>query len=207
MSECRNGWVRDLLPDVLHDQLDPATRLAVEAHIAGCPQCAGDLAMLERLRAAMSPVLDLDTDAIVAASAAAPAGGADQIASRVGHRAAWNRRRAPHAWRLAAGVATIAIGGAGLLYAARRVTAGSNVAVPPVAQEEASRQGPDASGRAAATGFATPPIVDELGLRMSALAELSDDDLERLLGDLERLEALPIVEPPALPALDIEGST
>ncbi|OYV74079.1 MAG: hypothetical protein B7Z72_01020 [Gemmatimonadetes bacterium 21-71-4] len=55
MTDCPNAEVRDLLPDLLHDRLDEATRMRVEAHLRACEECRGELALLRSLRAAAVP--------------------------------------------------------------------------------------------------------------------------------------------------------
>jgi hypothetical protein len=60
MRECPNAEMRDLLPDVVHRQLGDAQRAEVEAHVAGCEACRDELALLERVRAAMpAPAVDI----------------------------------------------------------------------------------------------------------------------------------------------------
>ena len=36
MNDCPNAEIRDRLPDLLHDRLDPSARAAVTAHVATC---------------------------------------------------------------------------------------------------------------------------------------------------------------------------
>ncbi|HEY9514816.1 MAG TPA: zf-HC2 domain-containing protein, partial [Gemmatimonadaceae bacterium] len=54
--ECRRRDIRDSLPDLVHDQLDQATRAAVERHIAECGECAAELALLRSMRTALASV-------------------------------------------------------------------------------------------------------------------------------------------------------
>jgi anti-sigma factor RsiW len=66
MRECPNAEMRDLLPDVVHGQLSAGQRAEVEAHVAGCAACFDELALLQRVRAAM-PAPTVDTAAIARA--------------------------------------------------------------------------------------------------------------------------------------------
>ena len=66
MRECSNAAMRDLLPDVVHGTLGAAQRAEVEAHVAACEACRAELALLQRIRAAV-PVPSVDTAAIARA--------------------------------------------------------------------------------------------------------------------------------------------
>ena len=50
MSECTNGEMRDLLPELVSGRLGAEMQLAVEAHVAECEECAEELALLRALR-------------------------------------------------------------------------------------------------------------------------------------------------------------
>ena len=67
MTECPNANVRDLLPDLVHGRLDAETRVMVEAHLAGCADCAAEQALLRDLRASLRRTPHLDLAAIAAA--------------------------------------------------------------------------------------------------------------------------------------------
>jgi len=43
MTDCPRGDMRDLLPDLVHEQLDAATRAEVARHVASCRACAEEL--------------------------------------------------------------------------------------------------------------------------------------------------------------------
>jgi anti-sigma factor RsiW len=60
MSECTNGELRDLLPELVNGQLDAETTREVEAHVASCEECAEELELLRALRPALmrGPVID-----------------------------------------------------------------------------------------------------------------------------------------------------
>src|SRR5262249_51709525 len=107
MSDCPNAEVRDLLPDLLHDRLDAATRARVVAHVDGCADCRSELELLRSLRSSLerdTPRVDLDR--IVAAL---PAPAAVQPRQ---HRAGW---RVWSDWRVAAAVTFIVAGGTSMV--------------------------------------------------------------------------------------------
>ena len=51
MVDCPRDDIRDLLPDLVHDQLEPAERVRVEQHLVDCELCAAELELLRSLRA------------------------------------------------------------------------------------------------------------------------------------------------------------
>ncbi|MBX6333632.1 MAG: zf-HC2 domain-containing protein, partial [Gemmatimonadaceae bacterium] len=125
MTDCPRGDIRDLLPDLVHDQLAPELRAAVEAHVATCAACAAEVALLHRMRAALGRTPRLDVERIAAAVRAAradDAGVPDTIpiaaipATRAGEVPAAARPRAARRrvlwsdWRAAAGIAAVAVG-------------------------------------------------------------------------------------------------
>ena len=99
MTDCPNGDVRDLLPDLLHDRLSPAVRREVEAHVSGCDDCRAELALLGAMRSTLRRAPQVDVAAIAAAIPPyrAPA------------RRAWAGWRAAAAVLLVAGGTSVAV--------------------------------------------------------------------------------------------------
>lgn len=95
MIDCPNGEMRDRLPDLLHDRLDPAERLAVEAHLRECAPCRDELALLREMSRAMHRAPAIAVRDIVAALPA----------YRTPARRSWG------GWRAAAAIAFLAAGG------------------------------------------------------------------------------------------------
>ncbi len=67
MVDCTRDDIRDLLPDLVHDQLGPAERARVEQHLVACAECAAELKLLRSLRASAFATPELDIDRIAAA--------------------------------------------------------------------------------------------------------------------------------------------
>jgi hypothetical protein len=67
MVDCTRDDIRDLLPDLVHDQLGPAERARVEQHLAECADCAAELKLLRSLRASAFVTPDVNVDGIAAA--------------------------------------------------------------------------------------------------------------------------------------------
>lgn len=180
MNDCPSAEIRDLLPDLLHDKLDQATRADVERHLAACADCSAELALLGRVRGALArgPAVDI---ARIAAAA---------VAERRAPRA---RVRVSGSWRAAAGIAAVAIGSLGVVFAAQRAQIDRNGGAEPRMDSALAVQSvAPADGRAA-----------EMGLGFGGgVSDLETSQLETLLSELEHLDTTPLAEPTAvLPAM------
>lgn len=67
MTDCPDGDMRDLLPDLLHERLAPDVRREVESHVRGCDECRAELALLGEMRSALRRAPAVDAAAIAAA--------------------------------------------------------------------------------------------------------------------------------------------
>ena len=101
MSDCTKGEMRDLLPELMHGSLDAETKRALEAHVASCPECAEELALLHALRPALTRAPAVDVQRIAAA-----------VNARTSRAPRSSRWRAPIRVAIAAG-ALLAAGGIG----------------------------------------------------------------------------------------------
>jgi anti-sigma factor RsiW len=215
MADCPlAAEIRDALPDLVNDQLDPLARARVEQHIAECAECAAELKLLRSLRATIFATPRVDAARVAAAVHAATAGAREskvtpitarserrKVASPVARAA---RRQLPYEWRAAAGIAAVAVGIAG--YALSR---GSTPASPPametapVAAAPARAVAPSiASSKAAAdlaggAGASTPGSI----ILGDGVSDLSESDMQTLLQAVDDLEAMPDLEPQEPPLL------
>jgi hypothetical protein len=183
MTDCPNGEVRDLLPDLLNGRLSPDVRRDVEAHLRSCADCRAELALLRDLRATMARVPAMDVARI---SAAIPA-----------HRAP--ARRASAGWRAAAillvvaGGTSVALirhglgGGPDTMVAAAHppIAAPTVVSSVPLTPPTPTAQAPTPVARV------RPVAARELAVASSATSELSDRELKALLKDIESIDAVP----------------
>jgi len=166
MTDCPNGDVRDLLPDLVHDRLAPDARRDVEAHVRSCLDCQQELGLLRGMRATLRRAPSVDVAAIVAAIPA----------YRAPVRRSWG------GWRAAAAIMILAAGGTSVAVLGR----GGN-GVADSMPESASVAAPVASVPSAAA-----PL--ELATGGGIIGELTDRELSALLKDLETLEVLPSAE-------------
>lgn len=106
MSDCLNVEIREQLPEYLSGTLSAHRRAEVEAHLAGCEDCADELELLRLVREAYAETAPaVNVDAIVSAL--------PRRASRPAIRT-WRRS---HAFQIAAAVSFIALGGMSLAVA------------------------------------------------------------------------------------------
>ena len=169
MTDCPNAEVRDLLPELAAGTLAPDVLAMVETHLAGCAECREELELLEAIRRTFARPVAVDVGRIAAAlTAALPAANAVGTPGTVGQgfRAA--------RWQVAAVVSLFAVGAASV-WAIRQGDPGSAVGI-------------DSMSSVAA--------VEEQAVTLGhRLGDLSDQDLEALLGALDGIEALPALDP------------
>ncbi|MFN2398677.1 MAG: anti-sigma factor [Gemmatimonadaceae bacterium] len=118
MNDCVRADVRDMLPDLVHDNLSAGQRTAVEDHLAVCADCAAELDLLHQMRRSLDTAPAVNVARISSAVA-----GIVPPAERLR-----DRRRAP-VW-LAAAVAVIAAGALALAIARSDGGIERNGAVP-----------------------------------------------------------------------------
>jgi anti-sigma factor RsiW len=107
MSDCQNVEIRELLPEYLSGTLSDVRRSEVSSHVAGCEDCAEELALLQLVREAY-------------AASPSPAMNVSAIVSKLPRKSArpamrsWRNRQA---FQIAAAVSFIALGGISLAVA------------------------------------------------------------------------------------------
>ncbi|MBL8959557.1 MAG: zf-HC2 domain-containing protein [Gemmatimonadetes bacterium] len=182
MRDCSNIDIRELLPDLLHGRLD-ATRVAlVEGHLSECADCREELDLLRSARAVLTgaPAPRIDHQAILAAVARS--------------RAAAPAR--PMRWRWAAAITLVVLGGTSVATAVRSFRNEPITDSIPVPAIVATIDTPSATSTA--TPVAVPPAVEPAAARLTAgggIDDLADEDLEALIGALEKIEVAPHAEP------------
>jgi anti-sigma factor RsiW len=189
MNDCRNGDMRDLLPGYVHGTLPQADRLAVAAHLASCVDCAAEAALIEAAsRAFPTPAIDIEK--IVRSLPSA----------RGYSRHGWFTAGA---WRAAAAIGLIALGA----YSVVVVRGRSGATSPQTASASAPAPGSTvvAGSSNARTALDSParalPSAVSSGSRApgisfgGGLSDLTDEQLDTLLGELDALDSLPSAEP------------
>lgn len=199
MNDCPNAEIRDQLPDLLHDRLDPSARAVVTAHVATCVECHDELELLRGMHGmliARSPRIDIAT---VVAALPAPA---RRDVRPIRARRTWAD------WRIAAALTFLVAGGSSVALYRHAAVQADVVAMTP--STDVPTQGP---ANNTVVPIATPASIpakpaiakpetlaqvsaDEGGPAVaSAAADLNDRQLQALLDDINRLEAVPITDP------------
>ena len=212
MSECVNGELRDLLPELVNERLDPEMQRTVEAHVASCDECAKELELLRALRPALVREPVIDTQRIAAVVSAQTSSSRRRERSRV---------VTPRRLAIAA-AALIAVSGIGYAIASRaRVapevavsrapdsaardtgkvivapapTIASPRALPVQPPQRVAVAPPRVAAPATATNVA-PAGVASVGV-LDNLSDLSDDDLRTLTASLDGISTVLDANPAA----------
>jgi anti-sigma factor RsiW len=177
--------MRDLLPAYAHEALDAVESARVAAHLADCEACRFELALVERSRDAMRMgVPRVDVAAIVAALPLA-----SRPMVRRAERSAAARWALRPVWQYAAAAGLVLVAGTGIVW---QRTAGDGRAR--LADSTLVRSaGP--TRPAQATRVAHPESGIGFG---GGLSDLSVDELQSLLGQMDTLRALPSTDPASM---------
>ncbi len=211
MNDCQDAAIRDQLPELLHDRLDPAARTVVLAHVDGCGDCRSELELLrgvQTMLVARTPRVDIQY-VIGALPLAARRAGARPVA----------RHRTWADWRIAAAVTVLAVGGGSLAVLHRDASPIAPVTNQAVATP--TTNSPTSVGEAFGTPAATPAAATvnaatstvatagtgTAGIAMTGrLDDLSDEQLQTLLEQVGDLQAVPITEPDPV-AIQVESTS
>lgn len=195
MNDCTNAEMRDQLPDLLHERLDASARAVVLAHVEGCVDCRDELQLLRDVRGVFDRATPrVDVSYVVGALPLPPA----RVVPASRRRHVWAD------WRVAAAVMLLAVGGTSV--AVLRSDSNSSVSpaigdervaatpVPTVPAPVATIEKPatTAEREVAATPTPTPTSETSPDSRFNGLDE---QQLKALLGEIEKLQAVPVAEP------------
>jgi anti-sigma factor RsiW len=207
MNDCADGNMRDRLPEYVHGALSVSEREAVARHLESCEDCRAEVELIEAAARAM-PMPTIDIAKIVSGlpRSRKPEAG---------------RRFAGAAWRVAAGIGIVVLGTYAVVRSENPGEPKQQVAVSaPTASATAPQVTPAPSAQAVPTKpdstssipaqVAMAPATARAKPAMSfggGLSDLSDEQLDALLGELDGLDSLPSVEPethltPILPPAD-----
>ncbi len=173
MTDCPDGTVRDLLPELVNDRLAPDVRRRVNAHVRECADCRQELELLNGIRASLRSGPLMDVAAIVAG-----------IPAYRAPRHSWV------GWRAAAAIVLLAVGGTSVAVLQRETATGPDVGPTSVARTRPGASPIDPPSRRPASP-AVEGAAGELALGNPVIDELDDRELSTLLADLETLEAFP----------------
>jgi anti-sigma factor RsiW len=191
MNDCSNAEIRDRLPDLMHDTLAANERAVVLAHVETCAECREELALLRSLHGMLAVNARVNVARIVTALPKPPTHAARQPETS-------RPRRSWLDWRIAAAVTLLVAGGSSVaLYHRLGPTTRvpfANAVTPVVPGPLASSRAPTPAETVASASEGVSSA--EQGLGMSGrLGDLDDRQLQSLIDDIDRLEAVPITEP------------
>jgi hypothetical protein len=221
MNDCPNAVIRDQLPDLLHERLDPSARAAVLAHVETCADCRAELDVLRGVHGmlvAQTPRVDVRS--IVAALPKPAVVGRPVVErqvpeSKVVALQPTARRRVWSDWRVAAAVVLFVAGGSSMVLLRQRPVVPPpdfriDVALPPVAAPArvGSSGAPGAVNSNSTPSIRTPrpptpaetvaSVGNEPGREIGVaghLSDLDDGQLKALLDDIDHMQAVPITDP------------
>jgi anti-sigma factor RsiW len=200
--------MRDLLPDFVHGKLDSGAAAAVASHISVCDACAAEVELLQALRGVLE--------------ASAPRVNTDLIAQSVLRRTTSTKRVRGGRWTgaallaIAASVALAALmirdtrGGASTEPAPGVAAVGIEIADSVVAQSDERAAAPALpvdSEKSTPPGSVSPapehptpnaPVMKLASAQLpvgGSLRDLDEADLERLLDQIDAMQALPSLSP------------
>ena len=201
MGDCQNVEMRELLPERAAELLSPRDAARVDGHVAECELCTFELEILRAARTALRGRATVDVGRI---------SGAVVLATRTPVRSV---RRAPTrqwiGWRAAASIALVAVGATSIaVWNGGRSGARGSVATTPGTETAAvatpSGAGTLAQGAATGSGSVSSSGSAQATVRPASLSgltaagglsDLSDAELESLLGDIGSLDASRFDEP------------
>jgi hypothetical protein len=201
MTDCSNADIRDRLPDLLHERLDATMRAVVVAHVAECVECRDELELLRGVHKtliARTPRVDIAY--IVGALPKAPAP-RPQIRPAVLAGRRWSD------WRIAAAVTVLVAGGSSLAVLRRGPSAADTRAqitdstptrsFARVAPESGAAATPDGAVSSNSTPVASIAALDDGAEDVvdGRFGGLSPEQMQALLGEIDKLQAVPVTEP------------
>jgi anti-sigma factor RsiW len=171
MRDCQDERIKDLLPEYVAGGLSPASASEVSTHVEACQSCAAELAIVRAARNAF-PAPQVDIAKIVAALPKPPSQ-VIELAPRM-HK----RPRRFTSWRIAATIATIAVGGVSVAMLQNILSDHK----PPHVRQGTSKPAENAS--------------EASGLSVGGnLNDLSEQEMQTLLNNLDEMDAVPSAEP------------
>ena len=194
MTDCPNGLMRDLLPEYAHGVLGAEDAARVAEHLAACAACRVELALLARVQDAIAMgVPRMDVAAIAAALPKAP-----PTVSVMPRR--WVSR---HVWQYAAAAGLVLVVGGGIVW--RRTPDADTTRVADPSQVAAVAAVAAAAGAESAQSAAL--VRSEDGITFGGgLSDLSLNDLQSLLGQMDSVRTLPSSDPESMtPVIMNEG--
>ena len=169
MTDCSNIDIREQLPDYVSGMLSRVDVDGVERHLSSCVDCSEELAILHSVYALRPAAISVDVSAIVAALPR-------PVKARRSH---WQQ------WRIAAALATVAIGGLSW-QVARSGSSAEEMQIPDSVMIALTDTGPQGNSAIGSGGVA---------VSFGDLGDYSDAEVEQILDRLEKWDGATSQEP------------
>jgi anti-sigma factor RsiW len=190
MTDCPNGDIRDLLPDLLNGRLAPDQRAEVEAHLRTCADCREEMELLRSMRRSMhrAPAVAV----------------ADIVGALPAYRAPV--RHPGRGWGIAAAVALLIGGGTSIVVSRNEHVLqreSTRVAIIPAITPSPTQPAPahvaQTKAHAVPKSHAASPAPAaeaprELAVASANVGDLSEAELDALVNDLGSLDAVTPVD-------------
>lgn len=190
MGDCPNVEMRELLPAHAAGKLSPGERARVDAHLSSCEMCAFEVEIVAAARSSLRRGRDIDVRRISAAVAQA---------TRAPRLSTARRTQTWTGWRAAASIALLAAGVTSIAIYRRGGDAprsGTVAVVPAVVSTPSTSPDLPATQGSASTTPSGVAVTASRGLAVAGgLSELTDSDLESLLGEIGTLDESNVVDP------------
>jgi anti-sigma factor RsiW len=199
MNECMNEEIRDALLDMVYGRLSELDTKTLMEHIQFCAECRAELAVIREAQATAPIVPRIDAARVAAAIApyANPASMSDADARKTARPVAMT-------WKFAAAALLISAGGWALsntsLISHENESRGAASVAAVASTPSAEVAGRVTSEQSGATPEAPEPVT-AVPTEIAALSivggvpDLTDDQLEALIQDLDAIESLPSGDP------------
>lgn len=194
MTDCSNVEIRELLPDLVSGQLSRADADRVGHHVAQCADCADELAILRATFAARPAAVAVDVSRIVAAL---PAPRTVRPPER------FARPTRTRAWRIAAALAVVTVGGVSWQVAQH---GGFGILTDTPAHDSVLQVAADSQRDDNAPLWVLSGDMDPVSVSFGDIGDYTDEELELMLQRLEQWDGATSTEPMSfLPLLPGEG--
>ncbi len=183
MTDCPTGLMRDQLPEYVHGVQSAADAARVAAHLEGCGDCRDEVALLATVRAdaeGRTPLIDV---AAIVSALPRP--------SAVTARPAGGRIRVTRAWQFAAAATLVLAVGSSVVWQRSPEGATQRVA-------DSSQVLPTPASTAPVAAAAEQVAPTEGMMFGGGLSDLSLNDLESLLGQMDSVRTLPSSQPESM---------
>jgi hypothetical protein len=197
MTDCINAEMRDMLPDLVSGSLGASETQILERHLDQCADCSAELELLRHVYALRPVAPKIDTARIVSMLPE------PQVAKPV------KRTLQLSSWRMAAGIAAIAVGGLSLYMGGNGLEGVSSLPLSDSLDDSASI----ASGVSGANANSNMQTIvgrpsATVAVSFGSLSDMTDDEVDEVISRLNEWDGATSTDPvTAMPIVTTRGGT